>query len=145
MSRRKRRAQSEEANRPREIPMTDLESDGPTPREKVDIHAAGTPGGGTSMGGLAGTNIDDGSPDNADLEDALGSGIHDNEGAEETGGEVPYAGHAGGAVGGSPANSRTEGGLAHRGLSPQTDPRSDSTIGAQGIPKWRRPRTRPAR
>src|SRR5437588_3733786 len=111
MSRRKRQVEKGEASRPKEIPMTDLERDRDVAaREGEDIHAAGTPGGGTSMGGLAGTNIDDGSPNNADLEDALGSGIHDNEGAEETGDEVPYAGSAGGAVGGSPANRRAEGG-----------------------------------
>jgi hypothetical protein len=111
--------------------MTDLEAArNPNEGPQEDIHAAGTPGGGTSMGGLGGTNIGDGSPDNADLEDALGSGIYDNEGAEDTGDEVPYAGPAGGAVGGSPANRRAEGGLAHRGFAPDDDHRGDSTIGA---------------
>lgn len=65
-------------DRPREINMTDLEENrGNRPERGVD--AAGTPGGGTAAGGLAGTNIDDGSPENADLDDALGSGLYDNE------------------------------------------------------------------
>ena len=46
-------------------------------RSMRDIHAAGTAGGGTAEGGLAGTNIGEGDPDNADLEDAMGSGTHD--------------------------------------------------------------------
>jgi RNA polymerase-binding transcription factor DksA len=37
------------------IPFTDLESD-VSPAEQADIHAAGTPGGGSAVGGLAGTN-----------------------------------------------------------------------------------------
>ncbi len=37
-----------------------------------DIYAAGTPGGGSSVGGLAGTNIGDAAPGNADIDDALG-------------------------------------------------------------------------
>ena len=40
-------------------------------------HASGTPGGGTSVGGLAGTNIGDAAPGNADIDDALGSGSFD--------------------------------------------------------------------
>ncbi len=73
---------SEEApkDRPLELNMTDVEAErAPHPERGVD--AAGTPGGGTAAGGLAGTNIDDGSPDEAEekLEDALGSGLYDNE------------------------------------------------------------------
>ena len=40
-----------------------------------DRHAQGTPAGGTAFGGLAGSNVDAGDPDNADLEGALGSGV----------------------------------------------------------------------
>jgi hypothetical protein len=40
-------------------------------------HAVGTPGGGSSVGGLAGTNIGDADPDNANLDDAQASGIFD--------------------------------------------------------------------
>ena len=62
---------------PREIPVTDLEA---PEIEQTDSHAIGTPGGGTSSGGLAGTNFGDGSvEDEADLEDAMGSGIHDDD------------------------------------------------------------------
>src|SRR5947208_8564175 len=63
---------------PVEITMTDLEaSEAPIPENGVD--AAGTPGGGTAAGGLAGTNINDGSPNNGDLDDALGSGVYDDD------------------------------------------------------------------
>ena len=41
-------------------------------RNQGDVHAAGTAGGGTAEGGLAGTNIGEGDPNNADLEDATG-------------------------------------------------------------------------
>jgi hypothetical protein len=85
-----------------EVPMTDLnwslDGEDPKPSRAADSHAAGTPGGGTASGGLAGTNVGDGDPDNADLEDALGSGVHDSAGEEED--RPPYAG---GAVGGTPA------------------------------------------
>lgn len=43
-----------------------------------DSHAAGTPGGGTAVGGLAGTNAGDGSPIGEPLEDALGTGTRDD-------------------------------------------------------------------
>lgn len=39
-----------------------------------DEHATGTPGGGSSLGGLAGTNIGRGEPALGDLDDASGSG-----------------------------------------------------------------------
>ncbi|MDG3005257.1 TraR/DksA family transcriptional regulator [Paludisphaera mucosa] len=42
-----------------------------------DVHAAGTAGGGTAIGGLAGTNIGDGDPDVGDLEDATANGDFD--------------------------------------------------------------------
>src|SRR5580704_2860391 len=79
---RRRRRDHEEA-RPLEIPMTDLnwseDSEDPRPPHN-DWHATGTPGGGLATGGLAGTNVGDGDPDNADLENAMGSGIHDSAG-----------------------------------------------------------------
>jgi len=119
---------------PVEIPMTDLGwSEDPAEAEAEDRgardpHAAGTPGGGTAHGGLAGTNVGDGSPDNADLEDALGSGIHDTADEERSG--PPYAGPAGGAVGGTPAEKRARGGRhpAHR--EERASHRGDTTIGA---------------
>lgn len=42
-----------------------------------DVHAVGTPGGGTASGGLAGTNVGTGAPDTAHLEAAAGSGRDD--------------------------------------------------------------------
>ena len=129
----KKRAKGRSAKgQPREINMTDLEAlrgrgsaetDG-----NRDVHAAGTPGGGSAVGGLAGTNIDDGSPNNADLEDALGSGVRDTAGEEESG--PAYGGHAGGAVGGTPAEGRAAGGHVRHGLAPGSARRGDSTVGA---------------
>jgi RNA polymerase-binding transcription factor DksA len=78
-----------------------------------DTHAAGTPGGGTAQGGLAGANIGGGSPTGARLEDALGRGDADDDPGNE---EIPEAqsGRAGGAVGGTPANKRGRGAKADK-------------------------------
>jgi hypothetical protein len=94
-----------------EIPMTDLGWTEAGEREvheggEGDRHAAGTPEGGAASGGLAGTNIGDGDPDEADLEAEMGSGVAQPE-AE---GRPPYAGRSGGAVGGTPAEGRASGG-----------------------------------
>jgi RNA polymerase-binding transcription factor DksA len=88
-----------------------------------DVHAAGTAGGGTAVGGLAGTNLGDGAPDNADLEDATGSGDFDVGIDADEGDEVTqaYAGPSGGAVGGTPANKRAVGGKTRRSLAPRSD------------------------
>ena len=81
---------------PTEILMTDLEHLKEQERRShglgEDIHAAGTPGGGSEYGGLAGTNVGDGSPDNVDLDDIFGPGNHDFETEEELTG---YAGLSG--------------------------------------------------
>jgi RNA polymerase-binding transcription factor DksA len=87
-----------------------------------DTHAAGTPGGGTAIGGLAGTNLGAGEPREADLEDAMGSSEFDAQIETEPVQELPssgepsggFAGHAGGAVGGTPANKRAVGGRAKK-------------------------------
>jgi hypothetical protein len=92
-----------------------------------DRHAQGTPGGGTAFGGLGGTNINEGSPNNADLEAAMGCGIEDGDNEESS---PPYAGPSGGAVGGTPAEDRSTGGKIHRGLAPGGTHRGDSTIGS---------------
>lgn len=107
---------SAKTTKPREIPMTDLgwspDGEEENRRNGPDTHAAGTPGGGTACGGLAGTNIADGDPENADLEEALGSGIADTSGDET--GRTPYAGSTEGAVRGTPAEKRAKGGrIAH--------------------------------
>ncbi|OWK37947.1 TraR/DksA family transcriptional regulator [Fimbriiglobus ruber] len=77
-----------------------------------DVHAAGTPGGGTAVGGLAGTTIGDGALDDVNLEQAAAGREEEprDEAEEEAGGA--YSGPTGGAVGGSPANKRTRGGNA---------------------------------
>ena len=92
-------------------------------REREDIHAAGTAGGGTAEGGLAGTNIGEGDPNNADLEDAMGSGRHDIAIEGDDADTIPYSGPTGGAVGGTPAGKRSVGGKARRrGIVPSEDP-----------------------
>ncbi len=92
-------------------------------KNRADIHAAGTAGGGTAEGGLAGTNLGNGDPDNADLEDAMGSGTHDVTIAGEDDDAIPYAGRSGGAVGGTPAGKRAAGGRKTRGgIVPGEDP-----------------------
>jgi len=78
-----------------------------------DIHAAGTPGGGTASGGLAGTNIGDGDPDGVDLEAAAGGDEKDPVDEQNEEEAQAYAGSSGGAVGGSPANKRARGGKAN--------------------------------
>jgi RNA polymerase-binding transcription factor DksA len=72
-----------------------------------DVHAVGTPGGGTEVGGLAGTNVGGGSPDGANLEEAM-AGTDDPVAGDEEEAEA-QSGHAGGAVGGTPANKRARG------------------------------------
>jgi|GEM_PF-1819794 len=97
------------------------------PRDEGDIHAAGTPGGGSEVGGLAGTNIGDGAPGNAVLEDPMGY----NESRDEAE-DGPYAGPSGGAVGGTPAGGRARGGTINHGISPgEGSQRGDSTIGSR--------------
>ncbi len=133
----KKKGKSSNKDKPTEITMTDLgwteEGDevnrdsGKGPER--DIHAAGTPGGGTASGGLAGTNAPTGDPDDVDLEDAMGSGIDDSAG-EDRGGP-PYSGIHGGAVGGTPAEKRASGGHQQGGIAPGGTHRGDSTIGSR--------------
>jgi hypothetical protein len=103
----------------------DLRPGEPAPPNPPDEEAVGTPGGGTEVGGLAGTNVGDGSPENADLERAMAPG---DEPDEQEGGP-PYAGPAGGAVGGTPAQGRASGGHTDHGLAPGPH-RGDSTVGS---------------
>jgi hypothetical protein len=70
-----------------------------------DVYAAGTAGGGLAAGGLAGTNSGDGSPEDADLEQAMGAGEHDHSG-DRIADDEPQSGRSGGAVGGTPAGKR---------------------------------------
>jgi RNA polymerase-binding transcription factor DksA len=89
---------------------SNVEADVDSPLPSGDIHAAGTPGGGTSVGGLAGSNEGHGDPDVADLQDAMGSGDSDAREAQADSDRAPKSGRAGGAVGGTPANKRDRGG-----------------------------------
>lgn len=90
---------------------------------QADIHAVGTAGGGTAEGGLAGTNVGEGDPGNADLEDAMGSSTHDIAIEADPEDAVPYSGPSGGAVGGTPAGKRAVGGKSRRrGITPSEDP-----------------------
>ena len=83
--------------------------------------------GGTEYGGLAGSNVGDGAPlsdEGRELEDA--DDLRDG----------PYAGHAGGAVGGTPAQGRATGHHTPGGFSPGSgSSRGDSTIGTEPTPK----------
>jgi DnaK suppressor protein len=93
---------------------TDVESDPQSPLPPGDIHAAGTPGGGSSVGGLAGSNAGHGDPDVADLQDAMGSSESDAREAHADSDRAPKSGRAGGAVGGTPANKRNRTGQPRR-------------------------------
>jgi RNA polymerase-binding transcription factor DksA len=93
------------------------------PPVRRDNHAVGTAGGGTAVGGIAGTNIGAGEPTDSVLERAMGSGNFDVAiesepvGPERQAEEVKggFAGHSGGAVGGTPANKRARGGKKRPG------------------------------
>jgi RNA polymerase-binding transcription factor DksA len=91
-------------SRPR--PETDSESQ----RARVhrgDIYAAGTAGGGTAVGGLAGTNEGHGDPNVSEVQDATGSGNFDID-DDRHDPDTPRSGPAGGAVGGTPARKRAK-------------------------------------
>ena len=94
-------------HRPDEVPPNDRGTPG---SGGGGIHAAGTIGGGSAVGGLAGTNLGDGAPGNADIDEAAGSGNFDV--ALESEEEEAYGGFSGGAIGGTPANKRSRGGKA---------------------------------
>lgn len=134
MSRRADREQHRTVHRPKEVPpgatrrAFDREPNGGGDWSPPgDRHAAGTPGGGSEVGGLGGTTIGEGAPENADLEETMGTG--ENEYNEEFEGP-PYGGISGGAVGGTPAQGRSSGGRTHRGIAPGGVHRGDSTIGS---------------
>jgi RNA polymerase-binding transcription factor DksA len=87
------------------VKRTDSLESPPRPFYHGDPHAAGTAGGGTAVGGLAGSNEGDGDPVVAKLDDATASGNFD---AEDGRGDdrTPRSGPSGGAVGGTPARKR---------------------------------------
>jgi hypothetical protein len=104
----------------------DLRPGEPPDRTPAGEEAVGTPGGGTEVGGLAGTNIDDGDPVLTNLDRAMGS---DTRGEDSEEGGPPYAGHSGGAVGGTPAQVRASGGQQRHGIRPGGKSPADRTIG----------------
>jgi RNA polymerase-binding transcription factor DksA len=77
------------------------------PVHRGDIHAAGTAGGGTPVGGLAGGNEGDGDPAIVELEEATASSHFDVE-DDRTHGRTPLSGPSGGAVGGTPVFKRAK-------------------------------------
>lgn len=76
------------------------------PAHHGDVHAAGTAGGGTAVGGLAGSNEGAGDPIIVDVDDATASGNFDIE-DDRTDDRTPLSGPSGGAVGGTPARKRS--------------------------------------
>ncbi|MFO0958356.1 MAG: TraR/DksA C4-type zinc finger protein [Isosphaeraceae bacterium] len=90
--------------------------------DQDDVHAAGTAGGGTAIGGLAGTNIGEGDPDDGNLEDAMGSGHFDQQLDDDHEDTSTYSGPSGGAVGGAVADSRASGGKTGGGIAPGQHP-----------------------
>lgn len=92
--------------RPQRDDYADVEPEDASAGESGDVHAAGTAGGGTAVGGLAGSNEGHGDPDVADLDDAMGSGNFDLQAGDHQSRWNPRSGVAGGAVGGSPAGKR---------------------------------------
>ncbi|MBL9094587.1 MAG: TraR/DksA C4-type zinc finger protein [Planctomycetaceae bacterium] len=88
---------------------SDFEPDPAPSAVRGDVHAVGTAGGGTAFGGLAGSNVGNGEPDVAELDEAMGSGELDaREARDVEAEETPKSGRAGGAVGGTPARKRAK-------------------------------------
>ncbi len=85
-----------------------VRADEPQKEFTDDRHAAGTAGGGTAIGGLAGTNSGHGEPTVGDLQEAMGSGEFEMRDARDDEPDTPRSGRGGGAVGGTPANKRAK-------------------------------------
>jgi RNA polymerase-binding transcription factor DksA len=77
------------------------------PRVLPDVHAAGTAGGGTAIGGLAGTNVGRGDPAIAALHAAAGSSHFDRH-EDDPEDDAAESGRSGGAIGGTPARKRAK-------------------------------------
>jgi DnaK suppressor protein len=80
-----------------------------SPERRGDVFAAGTAGGGTGAGGLAGSNAGHGDPDIGELNAATGSGDVELEESRRSA-KTPAlrSGPSGGAVGGRPARKRAK-------------------------------------
>ena len=82
-------------------------------------------------GGVRHTPLDDRHATGDDPDVGLVGPLEEDEFADEKEGP-PYAGHSGGAVGGTPAEGRAVGGEIHGGIAPQRGTHNiDSTIGAR--------------
>ncbi|MHB8900131.1 MAG: hypothetical protein ACYC6Y_15385 [Thermoguttaceae bacterium] len=94
---------------------------------------SGIPPGGLAAGGLGGTNSPSGAIDGEvdELTNAYGDGTQDISGSEEIADDPPYSGPSGGAVGGTPAGKRVNGGGIRpgQGLVPGADHTGDGTVG----------------
>jgi RNA polymerase-binding transcription factor DksA len=77
------------------------------PVHRGDVHAAGTAGGGTAVGGLAGSNEGYGDPNVSELDEATASG-HFDAADDRLDDHTPLSGPSGGAVGGTPARKRAK-------------------------------------
>jgi RNA polymerase-binding transcription factor DksA len=88
-------------------PRRDRRGDVQPKVHRGDIYAAGTAGGGTAVGGLAGTNEGHGDPNVSEVQEATGSGNFDID-DDRADPETPRSGPAGGAVGGTPARKRAK-------------------------------------
>lgn len=117
---------------PEEILMTDLEADRDI-ENLEDRHAAGTPGGGSALGGLAGINGGSGAPDTDDLEEAMGSGIYDDDEKHQSDEDNPYAEDPTVATGGPPLSAQTLGRpLQAKPLANATTDTVDNEFGSSG-------------
>ncbi|HEY3393523.1 MAG TPA: TraR/DksA C4-type zinc finger protein [Lacipirellulaceae bacterium] len=79
----------------------------PRPPHRGDVHAAGSAGGGTAVGGLAGSNEGYGDPKVFEVDEATASGHFDAE-DDRGNGNTPMSGRSGGAVGGTPVFKRAK-------------------------------------
>jgi RNA polymerase-binding transcription factor DksA len=77
------------------------------PVHRGDVHAAGSAGGGTAVGGLAGSNEGYGDPKLSEIDEATASGHFDIEDDRDKG-NTPRSGRSGGAVGGTPVFKRAK-------------------------------------
>ena len=77
------------------------------PVHRGDVHAVGTAGGGTAVGGLAGSNEGSGEPTVAEIDEATATGNFDAE-DDRAQNNTPKSGRSGGAVGGTPVFKRTK-------------------------------------
>jgi hypothetical protein len=85
----------------------DSMEDSPPPVHRGDVHAVGTAGGGTAVGGLAGSNEGRGEPVVIEIDEATATGHFDIE-QNRPHPNTPASGPSGGAVGGTPVYKRAK-------------------------------------